>query len=98
MDRGTLEGRVMISLDELQAELKKLGVDAHQQDPAARTAKEWKEEWKCGLDAARKLLSLAKKHDLVEVSRKQQVRLDDKAGSVPVYRFKNKPTKKRKRR
>ena len=88
----------MISLDELQAELKKLGVDAHQQDPAARTAKEWKEEWKCGLDAARKLLTLAKQHDLGEVSTKQQVRLDDRSGPVPVYRFKHKPTKKRKRR
>jgi hypothetical protein len=85
---------VKITIDELVAELDRLGVTS---DDEGLTAEEWSRQWGCYVTTARKRIRLAMDHGLVACGRKTIRRLNGQAVLVPCYRITMPEKKKGKR-
>ena len=88
MDKNT------ITLEELQAELDRLG--AGRQESQGKTVTELSSEWGMSVHLVRKKLKLTAQHGMLGVSSKLEPRIDGQPQKVPTYWFK-KPAGKAKR-
>lgn len=83
-----------ITLDELMAELDRLGVD--DSDGDGKTTRELMELWDMNKDRVLQLLHLASDRGLLIASRKRIVAISGQPTRAPCYRFKRPPEKRTK--
>lgn len=77
----------MITLDELTAELTRLGVGSHEQGEG-KTARELMIEWGKPEQAVMRILREAKDHDLLICVKQPRQAIDGSTRIVPTYSFK----------
>jgi len=79
----------IISREELEAELTRLGVGCDESDDTLKTSKEWAAAWNCSQTHVLELLGMAKQHGLLQIGYKNITRLDDKRQRIAAYAFSN---------
>lgn len=79
----------IISREELEAELTRLGVGCDENDDALKTSKEWADAWNCSQTHVLELLRMAKLHGLLRIGNKSMTRVDNKRQRVAAYAFSN---------
>lgn len=87
-----------ITVDELMAELERLGALTHQ-NAEGHTASEYAEQWNVSEKTARLRIRQAIDAKLMVCGRRTETRIDGRMGHVPVYRLTGaakKPGRKRK--
>ena len=80
----------IISREELEAELTRLGVGCDENDDdTLKTSKEWANAWNCSQTHVLELLRMAKLHGLLRIGNKSMTRVDNKRQRIAAYAFSN---------